>query len=100
MESEKKKRPLGYYSWFMYPIWFLVLIAVTLHYEFARQANWEVAFGANGGSSVPMEQVVAGHNQIMVHFLISFAILILIPFVWGYFVSREKKKYPERYRKY
>ena len=60
----------------------------------------EEAFGANGGISVPIEQVVAGHHQIMVHFLISFAILILIPFVWSYFVSREKKKYPERYRKY
>lgn len=95
--SEDKKRGLGHYSKFAYPLWFVVLATVIVHFEQLRQANWARAFGAG---AVPSPEVVQGHNDIMVDFLTWFVVLLAVPFLWHYFVSRDKKKYPERYRKY
>lgn len=95
--SEDKKHALGHYSKFVYPLWFLGLVSMILYFEELRQDNWARAFG---GGAIPNPEVVQGHNDIMVAFLTWFVVLWAVPFLWHYFVSRDKKKYPEKYRKY
>ncbi len=95
--AEEKKRALGFYSRYVYPIWFFVVVGVIWYFEGVRNANWQDAVGMN---SKPYEVVAAGHQEIMVQFLVTLGCLVLVPYIWHYVVSRDKKKYPERYRKY
>ena len=86
------KRGLGWYSKFVYPILVLIFIYVFLHYEFMRMDL--------GNVSLTREQFVAQFTEIRNEFLLYAVVLLVVGFVWSRFVKRDKKRHPERYKRY
>lgn len=94
--EEKRKKGLAWYSKFVYPLFLGAFIWVVLYFEFARQDNWKLATA----NAVPMERILERFYELQMQFFISIGAIFVVTMVWVVLVARDKRLYPEKYRKY
>lgn len=90
--SEQQKRGLGWYSRFVYPLLVLIFAVVFAYYERIRLDL--------GNQQIPREQYVAEHQVLSQEFFLVGGAILIVGIIWAICVARDKKKYPEKYRRY
>lgn len=90
--SEQQKRGLGWYSRFVYPLLVLIFAFVFAYFERLRLDV--------GNQQITRQQYVADHQAIAQDFYIWGGAILIVGIIWAICVARDKKKYPEKYKRY